>query len=94
MAWTKINILLEVEEGVIERDKVFEAETNVVEVVLLAVESVALTTWITCPAAAPTVAKLNEPEPFVINAWLADPSALGKVNVKFEAILSAALRAT
>jgi len=41
---TIINILLEADAGVIETDKVFEAVTKEVDVVLLDVESVAVTT--------------------------------------------------
>jgi hypothetical protein len=38
--------------------------------------------------------KLNIPEPFVTKDCPLEPSALGSVNVKFEAILSAAFNAT
>ena len=62
---TITNILLEADEGVIETDKVFDAVTNEADVVLLVVESVAVITWITCPALAETPAKLKTPLPFV-----------------------------
>ena len=44
--------------------------------------------------ASPAEAKLNTPEPFVINACPDEPSVAGNVNVKSEATLAGALKAT
>ena len=49
VVWTIINTLLFVEAGVIETDNVFDAVTKEVELVLLVVESVAVTTCNTLP---------------------------------------------
>jgi len=78
---TNINILFDADEGVIVTDKVFEAVTNDNDVVLLLVESVALKTWITCPALAETPAKLKTPLPFVWRTCPEVPSAITYYNV-------------
>jgi len=65
-----INILFAEEEGVIVTDSVLEAVTNEDDVVVLDVESVAVITWITCPALAETPAKLKTPLPFVWRNYL------------------------
>jgi hypothetical protein len=54
---------------VIVTDKVFDAVTNVLDVVCLSVVSVAPNTWITCPALAPTVSKDKLPEPSVCRTF-------------------------